>query len=305
MTINMFPDSVRMVQPNTITQLDIDCLLPHPDNARIYGDRADDELVASVKDKGILEPLLIFESPLLPRDKAMLIAGHRRLDAARRAGLMQVPCKGLPSMAELDLVEVLIHTNKQRKKTNEQIGREAQMLLGVERQRAQERQTEGQKTGGKKRRGSSVESVPPSTEKGKARDKVGEALGISGKTAERSAAVVEKIEALEADGKADEAGQLRETLNKQGAGPAYARAKGRSARTTTGKDGKERPRKTRRFMEEARPVEQAKKLIRGMGEQDRAALLAWLDKDFVVECRARENGVDVPLPRLLSRSPEA
>lgn len=48
-----------------------------------------EELAASIGDIGILEPLLVYKKG---RKRYLLIAGHRRLAAAQRAGLNSVPC---------------------------------------------------------------------------------------------------------------------------------------------------------------------------------------------------------------------
>ncbi len=55
------------------------------------GGRADPALVASVKEHGVLQPLVV-RDPAGTRLCFQLMAGHRRLDAARRAKLDAVPC---------------------------------------------------------------------------------------------------------------------------------------------------------------------------------------------------------------------
>lgn len=59
-------------------------LKPHPKNADIYHDGADDALIASIHDSGILAPLLITTD-------GMVISGHRRLDAAKNCNLSEIP----------------------------------------------------------------------------------------------------------------------------------------------------------------------------------------------------------------------
>lgn len=56
-------------------------------------DVALDELVADIRVKGILEPLLVVRTG----DRAEVVAGHRRLKAALRAGLVVVPCLIYPT----------------------------------------------------------------------------------------------------------------------------------------------------------------------------------------------------------------
>src|SRR5215210_2977519 len=89
----------------------LDKLDPNPDQPRVeIGDLA--ELTASIKEKGVLEPLLVKPSRLSGR--WMIIAGERRWRAAREAGIREVPCIEMDvddrAVAEIALIE-----NMQRK----------------------------------------------------------------------------------------------------------------------------------------------------------------------------------------------
>jgi hypothetical protein len=108
-------------------------LRPHPKNVGIYGDHADTDLIESIRAKGILTPLLITAD-------GRVISGNRRLEAARRLNLPDVPVVLFGSSDELDILEALIESNRQRHKTNEQLGREALTLMEVEAERARRRQ---------------------------------------------------------------------------------------------------------------------------------------------------------------------
>src|SRR5262245_3213266 len=94
----------------------VGALKTHPDNVKLYGDPTPDEsFVSSIKEKGVLNPVLIsFDD--------RVISGHRRLAGARAAGLDEVPVVVFPSKDELDIIEALIHSNRQREKTREMIG---------------------------------------------------------------------------------------------------------------------------------------------------------------------------------------
>ena len=70
----------------TLTEVPVKQITPHPDNIRRDA-TADPELIASVKEQGILQPLGV----IAVGKKYQLIAGHRRLNAAKKAGLDQVP----------------------------------------------------------------------------------------------------------------------------------------------------------------------------------------------------------------------
>lgn len=84
---------------------------PNPEQPRVeIGDLAD--LTASIKEKGVLEPLLV--KPAKLGGRWMIIAGERRWRAAREAGLRDVPCIEMDvndrAVAEIALIE-----NMQRK----------------------------------------------------------------------------------------------------------------------------------------------------------------------------------------------
>jgi ParB family chromosome partitioning protein len=86
--------------------IDIDRIEPNPHQPRKqFGDLS--EMVASVKEKGILEPILVrsFEG------KFQIIAGERRYQAAKQAGLHRLPCIEVDvdhrGMLEISLIENL------------------------------------------------------------------------------------------------------------------------------------------------------------------------------------------------------
>ncbi|MFH1574330.1 MAG: ParB/RepB/Spo0J family partition protein [Acidobacteriota bacterium] len=69
-------------------ELDIDLVTTNPEQPRFHIDeKALEELAASIRENGILQPILV--RPMGP--KYQLIAGERRLLAAQRAGLLKVP----------------------------------------------------------------------------------------------------------------------------------------------------------------------------------------------------------------------
>jgi len=95
---------------NVGRMLPIDKLDPNPNQPRTeIGDLT--ELTASIKQKGVLEPLLVRPDRL---GRWMIIAGERRWRAATAAGLKDVPCIEMDvddsAVAEIALIE-----NMQRK----------------------------------------------------------------------------------------------------------------------------------------------------------------------------------------------
>lgn len=91
--------------------LPIDKIEPNPDQPRVeIGDLT--ELTSSIKEKGVLEPLLV--KPLHETGTWMIIAGERRWRSANLAGLKEVPCIEL-DIDEQSIAEIALIENLQRK----------------------------------------------------------------------------------------------------------------------------------------------------------------------------------------------
>ena len=89
----------------------IDKLAPNPNQPRIeIGDLS--ELVASIKEKGVLEPLLVRPSDVGGR--FMIISGERRYRASLEAGLTELPCIEM-NVDDRDVAEISLIENLQRK----------------------------------------------------------------------------------------------------------------------------------------------------------------------------------------------
>ena len=81
--------AVGMAQRQQALRIPIQDIRPNPDQPRqAFGPEALQELADSIRQHGILQPLLVRE---LPDDGYELIAGERRLRAAQIAGLTEVP----------------------------------------------------------------------------------------------------------------------------------------------------------------------------------------------------------------------
>src|SRR5437588_8964146 len=90
--------------------LPIDKLDPNPDQPRTeIGDLT--ELTSSIREKGVLEPLLV--KPMTA-GRWMIIAGERRWRAASAAGLQDVPCIEM-DVDESGVAEIALIENMQRK----------------------------------------------------------------------------------------------------------------------------------------------------------------------------------------------
>jgi ParB family chromosome partitioning protein len=88
-----------------------DQLDPNPEQPRVeIGDLS--ELISSVEEHGVLEPLLV--KPSAVKGRWMIIAGERRWRAATAAGLREVPCVEMDVDDEV-VAEIALIENMQRK----------------------------------------------------------------------------------------------------------------------------------------------------------------------------------------------
>lgn len=89
----------------------LDKLDPNPEQPRVeIGDLS--ELASSIREKGVLEPLLVKPSAVTGR--WMIIAGERRWRAAREAGVREVPCIEM-DVDDQAIAEIALIENMQRK----------------------------------------------------------------------------------------------------------------------------------------------------------------------------------------------
>jgi N6-adenosine-specific RNA methylase IME4/ParB-like chromosome segregation protein Spo0J len=149
-----------------------------------------DELAASIKSEGLLQPIAI-----TPDNE--LIAGRRRLEAHKRLGRDEIP------VHVVDLEAIV------RGEQAENVHRKAftpsetvaihDAVLDIEKRQAKERMSEGGKVG------------KISTPSGKARDKAATGLGMSGRTIEKAREIVEAAEAAP-----DRYGKLLDDMDRTG-----------------------------------------------------------------------------------------
>jgi len=110
----LIPD-VDSVQMSTgYFECPVDDIKPNPyQPRRQFHDPEMDELVASIKEKGIITPLLVSRSA----KGYVLIAGERRLKAAKKAGLKKVPVV-IRESTPLESLELALIENIHRKDLN-------------------------------------------------------------------------------------------------------------------------------------------------------------------------------------------
>jgi len=103
--------------PSGVQMVPIEALKPNPDQPRKIFEIEDlDELTASIRDKGVLQPILVRSQP--GQDGVwQIIAGERRWRASQQARLTQVPII-VREMDDLEVLEVAIIENVQRADLN-------------------------------------------------------------------------------------------------------------------------------------------------------------------------------------------
>jgi ParB family chromosome partitioning protein len=93
--------------------LPIEALFPNPGQPRRVFDEAKlDELAASIRDRGVLEPILVRRSASDPA-RYEIVAGERRWRAAQRARIHQVPVV-VKEFSDSEVLEVALIENIQR-----------------------------------------------------------------------------------------------------------------------------------------------------------------------------------------------
>ncbi|MGK5091640.1 ParB/RepB/Spo0J family partition protein [Deltaproteobacteria bacterium TL4] len=186
----------------------IEELSPHPLNYAIYDGTLNQELLESIRKKGILNPIIVTR-------EGLIISGHSRYIAAKELGMTKVPVSVCAISDDLDIREFVIESNRQREKTNEEKAREFKELKRIEEEKARINQQ------------AIRDAQPPESEPNHNREDLSleveeelkeiaaSKLKMRRKTAERSEKVIDAIDQLEAEGKEAEAKELRHTLNKR------------------------------------------------------------------------------------------
>ncbi|MDG3004829.1 DNA methyltransferase [Paludisphaera mucosa] len=114
--------------PPPYAPLDVRSLDRNLFSLEVYGDSADqvDDLIESVREHGILEPLVV--APGLARGRWEVVSGHRRLACAAELALERVPCVIREFATDDDRRTAVLEYNRQRRKTFSQMMREADAL---------------------------------------------------------------------------------------------------------------------------------------------------------------------------------
>lgn len=94
----------------------IELLMPNPDQPRrLFSEAEIDDLAASIREKGVLQPILV--RPVAGSESFQIIAGERRWRAAQKAGLKTLPVL-VRELDDLEVLEIGIIENVQREDLN-------------------------------------------------------------------------------------------------------------------------------------------------------------------------------------------
>jgi ParB family chromosome partitioning protein len=96
-----------------LKMISIERLIHHPDNPRKdIGDIA--ELTESIKKNGIMQNLTVIPKQDQFGDQYWVLIGNRRFEAAKAAGLRELPCKVVDDLSPAEQVGIMLEENMQR-----------------------------------------------------------------------------------------------------------------------------------------------------------------------------------------------
>ncbi|MFA5777342.1 MAG: ParB/RepB/Spo0J family partition protein [Parcubacteria group bacterium] len=99
-----------ILKGKSIIEVDINQIIPNPQQPRLhFNEEKINELSASIKEHGIIQPLIVTQSGA----KFELVAGERRFEASKKAGLTKVPVI-VREAGEKEKLELAITENVQR-----------------------------------------------------------------------------------------------------------------------------------------------------------------------------------------------
>jgi ParB family chromosome partitioning protein len=95
-----------------VTELPVEAIKPNPSQPRRRFDDAEiEELAASIREKGVLQPILV--RPSVFAGEYEIVAGERRWRAAVRTGVRAIPAM-VKSLSDAEVLEIAIVENVQR-----------------------------------------------------------------------------------------------------------------------------------------------------------------------------------------------
>jgi ParB family chromosome partitioning protein len=109
----LIPPSESALPKSGITQIPVDKIVPNPRQPRTqFNEEELAELAASIREHGVIQPLVL--TIAATPDEYMLVAGERRLQASKLAGLAYVPAIIRGEASDQELLELALVENVQR-----------------------------------------------------------------------------------------------------------------------------------------------------------------------------------------------
>lgn len=206
-----------------IIKVNISELKPHPRNEEIYGVNEDiTELKEKIRKNGLVTTLTI-------TGDNVILSGNRRWKSCKQLveegdnRFCSVDCEVRNFDSEEDELEYLVISNDTREKTIEQKAREAQILIEVEKKKAEKRRlaTQNNNSAEKIKQDIAECAEPHTLVKGRSSDIVAKKLKMkSGREVERAVKSIETIDKLTETGRKNDAELIRDTLNNTSASTA-------------------------------------------------------------------------------------
>jgi len=109
----IIPEETQAAMAAEARPIRIDEIKPNPFQPRTKAEENLDELVASIKAHGVLQPIMVRRR----RDGYEVVMGERRLRASKLAGLEQIPAV-IRTVDELEMLEFALIENLQRQNLN-------------------------------------------------------------------------------------------------------------------------------------------------------------------------------------------
>lgn len=108
-------EEVRGVESGELRHISVEAIDRNPfQPRRSFDAEGIEELAGSIREHGLLQPLLVRALG----DRFQLVAGERRLQAARKAGLMQLPCR-VVDVVDKTACEFALEENLKRRDLND------------------------------------------------------------------------------------------------------------------------------------------------------------------------------------------
>ena len=105
----------KKIDTNSVFELDLNSIVPNEyQPRRIFNDKALNDLVASIKEKGVIQPVIVRKTA---GNVYQLIAGERRWRSAKLAGLDRIPVI-VKDAAPVEALELALIENIQREDLN-------------------------------------------------------------------------------------------------------------------------------------------------------------------------------------------